>query len=112
MLPLAPARFSTTTVAPVRSPSRAAIFRAIASPPPPAEKGTITRIGRDGYVCCALADVAHIATTATPAKSHLLDIAPLRYLLAGTTGANSNIAALVARVPFAGFFVMRICYRG
>src|SRR5258706_15227366 len=70
MIDAAPARFSTTTGWPRYSLILGAIIRAEISVPPPATDGTITRIGRIGYVSCAFAAaVAHRQPAAAPAHA-------------------------------------------
>src|SRR5687768_12169510 len=48
MLPLAPARFSTTTCCPSTAGSAFARRRVVVSAPPPGELGTMQRMGFDG----------------------------------------------------------------
>src|SRR3712207_5885914 len=53
MLPVAPARFSTTTVCPSRGPSSSAAMRPVMSVVPAGGNGTTKRIVRDGHASCA-----------------------------------------------------------
>src|SRR5215212_11787657 len=58
MLPLAPARFSTTTRCARIFETPSATTRVTASALPPGELGTIHLIGFDGYVCAQLIDAS------------------------------------------------------
>src|SRR5688572_13600637 len=71
MVPAAPGLFSTTTGCPRISWSAGAMMRAVTSTFPPAENGTMMRIGLDGKVCAAAA-VANVATRA--ARARLKDV--------------------------------------
>src|SRR5436190_11680783 len=55
MVPVAPARLSTTHCCPVASFSFCASMRPIASVEPPAAHGMISRTGLDGYSCAGSA---------------------------------------------------------
>src|SRR2546421_3724058 len=55
MLPLAPARFSTTTCWPSTAGSAFAMRRVMVSAPPPGELGTMQRMGFDGKLGFAAA---------------------------------------------------------
>src|SRR2546429_427720 len=67
MLPEAPARLSTTTGWPQRSPSFCATRRAMMSVPPPGAKPTTRRTGLAGYAWApAAADHAQTATRKSP----------------------------------------------
>src|SRR5688500_17462430 len=85
MLPLAPARLSTTTFCPTASESGAANWRATKSRPPPAPDATVQRIGLLGQAvpCAAACDAATINIAATTAPSRLRDrfISPPRFLV-------------------------------
>src|SRR5512145_2589449 len=72
MLPLAPARLSTTTVCPRVSLSGVAIWRATKSSPPPAPDDTINRTGFVGYAardCAAPWGAATNSAAASPAPT-------------------------------------------
>src|SRR5262245_20982574 len=76
-MPLAPARFSTTTDWPRLSVSFADRMRAATSVPPPAAKPTIILIGLSGYRagCALTCAIARLATIARPSvKFTLVDI--------------------------------------
>src|SRR5262245_58612625 len=72
MRPLAPARFSTTTVWPRLSDIFSARMRATTSVPPPAEKPTSILIGLSGNlaVCAAADPAATPAASASPSSRH------------------------------------------
>src|ERR1044071_10195728 len=77
MLPPAPARFSTTTCWPRRSPIGFCRMRAVVSVPPPGSKPTTTVTGLLGYAPCASAPHANgMASTAasTPLSLVIVDL--------------------------------------
>src|SRR5688572_7285568 len=67
MVPAAPGLFSTTTGCPSASCKAGAMSRAVTSTFPPAEKGTMMRIGLEGKACAA-ASVARLAARAARAR--------------------------------------------
>src|SRR5688572_23468259 len=73
MLPLAPARLSTTTCCPTASPTGAATTRATRSSPPPAPEETVQRIGFVGHAgACALTYDAALAIVSASAALMLM----------------------------------------
>lgn len=68
-VPLAPARFSTVTVWPVRSAMRVATVRAMVSTEPPGAKGTMIRTGRAGQAPWARAGWAKAGSMAPAARA-------------------------------------------
>src|SRR4051794_15961480 len=74
MMPPAPARFSTTTGLPQRSPSFWPIARANTSVAPPGVWGTTSLTGRSGHGCAVQGDAKPIsaATTATPDHTRVM----------------------------------------
>src|SRR5947207_15723676 len=72
MLPLAPVRFSITTVQPCASCRPCATSRAEMSGVPPGGMVTSMRIGRDGYEVWACVAALISAATARAARPHVL----------------------------------------
>ena len=65
MLPLAPARLSTTTLCPSDSVIAVAASRDTKSSPPPAPDETVMRMGLVGYAACAVRGDANTANKIT-----------------------------------------------
>src|SRR5215471_12297195 len=83
MMVLAPALFSTRTVAPVRASSSRPTARTNTSIAPPGGSGTMKRIGREGYLSCAKAagdampsEAARQASVTDRRRSDILDSFP------------------------------------
>src|SRR3954468_18607210 len=74
MLPPPPARFSTTTCCPHRSPRRLPRMRAKTSKPPPGAAGTMIRTLCDGNGSCAHAQSA-ANTRATSRAARIIGLA-------------------------------------
>src|SRR5688500_20117050 len=75
MLPLAPARLSTTTRCPITFVTPSATTRVTASALPPGELGTTQRMGLEGN-CCADADTATMQLAAAARMMRLFMTAP------------------------------------
>src|ERR1700687_2878826 len=77
MIPLAPARFSTTTGWPISTESRAATARDMTSVTPPGGKGTIILSGLAGYGCASAFEMKTRTQKEKKAKRLIRGIAAL-----------------------------------
>src|SRR6187455_3091278 len=78
-MPPAPSLFSTTTGTPQALPRPSAMKRAVLSVPEPVPVGTMKRMARDGYCCCAHANCtgAHASAASATKKRREIMMAML-----------------------------------
>src|SRR5437762_1935130 len=98
MLPLAPARFSTTTAWPIMSVSFLAMMRAAVSVPPPGAKPTVSVTVRVGKCGCAEAAIEASTRTTAPRDLVMCSMEAIVYDVLVAGGGNAGLcAALTAR---------------